>query len=246
MAENCNIANLPFEDVSQAEQAELLYMREEEKLARDLYLSFYEKWGVKIFENIARSEQRHTDAIKGLLDKYSIADPIVNDELGLFANANLQQIYNDLLNAGNTSLIDALKVGAAVEELDIADLVTAIEASDNQDIKAVYENLMKGSRNHLRSYVRLLEAYTQEDYQAVYLTAEEADAIINSPIERGGYGKGVAPNGQNNDGTCTLLSSDATDNLNLNIAGRGNGRGDGTGTGGGRKGNGDGTGTCRA
>lgn len=186
------IADMPLEDVSVNEKADLLYMREEEKLARDLYQSFYEKWGTRIFDNIARSEQKHTDSIKALLTKYAITDPIINDTRGVFTNTDLQEIYNDLLTSGSISFLDALKVGAAVEELDISDLEKAIAEADSQDIKTVYQNLMKGSHNHLRSYVRLLEAYGQ-DYQAVYLTSEEVAAIIDSPMERGLYDENGNP-----------------------------------------------------
>jgi len=180
------IADMPFEDVNENEKAELIYMREEEKLARDLYQNFYEKWGTRIFDNIARSEQKHTDSIKVLLTKYDITDPVVNDNNGVFTNTDLQQIYNDLLTAGSISFLDALKVGAAVEELDISDLTKALAEADSQDIKTVYENLMKGSRNHLRSYISMLEAYDQ-NYQAAYLTPEEVSAIIESPMEKGFY-----------------------------------------------------------
>jgi hypothetical protein len=186
------IADMPLEDVSANEKADLLYMREEEKLAKDLYQSFYEKWGTRIFDNIVKSEQKHTDSIKALLTKYAITDPVINDMRGVFTNTDLQQIYNDLLTSGSLSFLDALKVGAAVEELDISDLEKAIAEADSQDIKTVYQNLMKGSQNHLRSYVRMLEAYGQE-YQAVYLTSEEVAAIIDSPMERGLYDKNGTP-----------------------------------------------------
>ncbi|MBF0379210.1 MAG: DUF2202 domain-containing protein [Desulfamplus sp.] len=180
------IADMPFENVDDTEKADLIYMREEEKLARDLYQSFYEKWGTRIFNNIAGSEQKHTDSIKALLTKYEITDPITNDKRGFFTDSDLQQIYNDLLTSGNISFLDALKVGAAVEELDISDLKEALGKTDNQDIQAVYQNLMKGSRNHLRSYVNMLHNYG-ESYHAVYLTSEEAAEIIDAPMERGFY-----------------------------------------------------------
>lgn len=180
------VADLPFEDVSENETTDLLYMREEEKLARDLYQNFYQKWGTRIFDNIAKSEQKHTNSIKALLVKYEITDPVTDDTTGVFNNSDLQQLYNDLLTSGSISFLDALKVGAAVEELDIYDLKKAIAESDNQDIKTVYQNLIKSSRNHLRSYVHLLEAYGQE-YQAVSLTSEEVQAIIESPMEMGLY-----------------------------------------------------------
>jgi hypothetical protein len=178
------VADMPLEDVSDAEKAALLFMREEENLAKNLYLNFYEIWGIRVFGNIALSEQKHEDGIKGLLTKYAIPDPAEKNEPGTFNHPDLQEIYNDLLAAGTVSLTDALRVGATVEELDISDLQDAIENADSADIQLVFENLMKGSRNHLRSYVRLLKLYGQ-DYEPQYLTQAELDAIIDSPKERG-------------------------------------------------------------
>jgi len=44
----------------------LLFMREEEKLAGDVYRYFYDLWGNNIFQNIARSEDTHTNAVLDL------------------------------------------------------------------------------------------------------------------------------------------------------------------------------------
>jgi hypothetical protein len=67
----------------------LLYVREEEKLARDTYLTLYEVWGMEIFQTIADSEQSHMDAIKVLLDKYNLEDPAL-PEIGVFQDDFLQ------------------------------------------------------------------------------------------------------------------------------------------------------------
>jgi len=37
----------------------LRFMREEEKLARDVYLKLFDTWKLTVFSRIARSEQRH-------------------------------------------------------------------------------------------------------------------------------------------------------------------------------------------
>lgn len=137
----------------------LQFMREEEKLARDVYLEMYKKYGIRAFSNISKSEQTHTDAIKALLKKYSIEDPVKNDAVGVFANHDLQALYDKLISTGNISEIEALKVGAAIEEIDILDLQKQIaELKNNADIKFVYENLKKASGNHLRAFVRNLNS----------------------------------------------------------------------------------------
>ncbi len=167
------------EDLSTAERDGLIYMREEEKLARDVYLVLYDQWNVRIFGNISKAEQRHTDAVKYLLDRYQVDDPVTNNEIGSFTNQDLLKLYNDLTAQGKTSLVEALKVGAAIEEIDILDLQKDIAAADNEDIKLVYNNLMEGSYNHLRAFVRNLSAQGIT-YSPQYLSPEAYESIINN------------------------------------------------------------------
>ncbi|NPV49646.1 MAG: DUF2202 domain-containing protein [Candidatus Methanofastidiosum sp.] len=169
--------------LTDAEKEDLLYMREEEKLARDVYIKLYEKWNVPIFSNISNSEQTHTDSVKFLIDRYGLNDPSVN-EVGKFTNNDLQALYDSLIEKGSNSLEDALVVGATVEEVDIIDLKEAISHTDKADIKTVYENLMKGSRNHLRSFVSNMKSRGYS-YIPQYLAQEEFDEIVNSQIETG-------------------------------------------------------------
>lgn len=152
-----SILSIPYENISPSEQNSLSYMREEEKLARDVYITLFNKYGIKAFNNISKSEQTHTDAIKYIIQKYSLDDPIKNDVIGVFINQDLQNLYNKLIAQGYQSDIEALKVGALIEEVDIIDLVKGInEEVDNQDIKLVYNNLKMGSENHLRAFVKNL------------------------------------------------------------------------------------------
>jgi hypothetical protein len=139
-------------DLSSQEKDELIYMRLEEKLARDVYLTLGKTYAQKMFVNILQSEQRHMDAIKTLLDKYEIPDPVTNDENGSFTNAAFKKLYDELVKNGQTSFKDAMLVGKEIEEMDIKDLIERIEQTDNPDIKTVYENLKRGSENHLRAF----------------------------------------------------------------------------------------------
>jgi hypothetical protein len=134
--------------LSGADIDSLTYMREEEKLARDVYLYLHDKWGSRIFDNISASEQTHMDAIKTLLDKYGIPDPVTSNEVGKFTNGSLGDLYEILAGAGSVSLVDALKVGVFIEITDITDLTEGIAATSRKDIKNVYTNLRKGSQNH--------------------------------------------------------------------------------------------------
>lgn len=178
------INSLPTEPLSNAELTSLSFMREEEKLARDVYITLYNKWGVNIFTNISNSEQTHMDAILLLLNKYSLTDPVGSNAVGVFNNATLQNLYNQLVAQGNTSVLDAYKVGATIEDLDIFDLKTALTGIDNQDIRLVYDMLTKGSRNHMRSFYKNI-LNTGGAYIPQYITQAEFDAIINSAMETG-------------------------------------------------------------
>lgn len=180
-----SLSALPLEVLSEAERTSLAYMREEEKLALDVYARLDTLWGaqVPVFGNIGRSEATHTEAVRQLLLRYDVADPAAALAEGIFANATLQQLYTDLIAQGTPSLVAALQVGALIEELDIVDIQTALDGIDNQDIVLVYENLLKGSRNHLRSFVKTL-GQQGVAYTPVYLTQDAYSAIVNTPIER--------------------------------------------------------------
>ena len=198
------VNSIPAGELSDGEKKDLLFMREEEKLARDVYLTLYKIWGAQIFANIARSEQTHTDAVKMLLEKYGLPDPAAGKDIGEFTNPELQELYNKLVEEGSKSLVDALKVGALIEEKDIIDLKKAINETDNPDIKLVYENLMRGSRNHLRAFVRML-AQQGVEYKPQLLSMEEYNEIISSPWETGMGGQGGGhgrrgQHGQSNNG----------------------------------------------
>ena len=178
-----SLAALPSEPLSDAEQSSLVYMREEEKLAGDVYARLYQAWGLKIFTNISTSETSHTEAVRQLLLRYSVTDPAANRAAGLYTNATLQGLYAQLVAAGSVSLIEGLKVGAAIEELDMLDINNHLKTVDNQDIRLVYDSLLKGSRNHLRSFYKTL-LQQGGSYTAQYLTQAEFDAIVNSSMEK--------------------------------------------------------------
>jgi hypothetical protein len=134
----------------------LTYMREEEKLARDVYLFLYDTWGSPIFSKISKSEQTHIAAIKTLLDRFGIPDLAAGKAAGEFSNPDLQALYDDLTEQGKRSLVEALKVGVLIEETDIDDLNEAMASTNRKAIKTVYGNLLQGSLNHLKAFVSRL------------------------------------------------------------------------------------------
>jgi hypothetical protein len=140
-------------DLTTSEKYWLTYMREEEKLARDVYLFLYDKWGSRIFKNISASEQTHMDAIKTLLLRYGLPDPAAGNKRGEFDNSDLQALYFDLTVQGSISIVEAFEVGVLIEETDIDDLNAAMALTKRKDIKTVYSNLLQGSLNHLKAFV---------------------------------------------------------------------------------------------
>ena len=173
---------LPEANLTAEERAGLIWMREEEKLAHDVYTALYDKWNTPIFTNIAAAEQTHTDAVKTLLDRYAIADPSAGTAAGTFTNPDIQALYTSLVAKASTSLVAALTVGATIEDLDIADLQA--RATTTPDIALVYANLEKGSRNHLRAFVKQLTR-NGASYTPTHITQAAYDAIVSSDVERG-------------------------------------------------------------
>lgn len=174
------------------EAAGLAFMREEEKLAHDVYVALYKKWGLPVFKNISVAEQTHSDAVKRLLDRYGVEDPASGHTVGVFTDPALQSLYDKLIAQGSLSIADALKVGAAIEEIDILDLQERIAQTDKADIARVYTNLLKGSENHLRAFVSNLKA-RGETCKPQYLSQAAYDKIIGSS---NASGRGNAVNGR--------------------------------------------------
>ncbi|MEQ1531999.1 MAG: DUF2202 domain-containing protein [Sideroxydans sp.] len=173
-----------------SEQATMLFVREEEKMARDVYITLYNQWADPSFYNIAtKSEQKHMDSVKAMLDNLGIADPVVSDATGAFTHTAIAGLYSQLLTRGAVSLNEALAVGAYIEEYDIVDVQKAkneiIAGSNQLPIIQTYDNLICGSRNHLRSFVGSIQAGGTA-YTAQIITQAEVDAIVNTPSEQCG------------------------------------------------------------
>ena len=168
--------------LSSAEYDGLVFTREEEKLARDVYTALQAQ--DPSFSNIRASEQTHMDAIGTLLTRYAISDPAAGKAAGEFTNPTLQALHDALVAQGLPSRVAALSVGVEIEELDIHDIETANEAVSHDDILNTYDNLTRGSRNHLRAfYSKLLAA--GGTYTPRHLDAATFQAIVTSATERG-------------------------------------------------------------
>jgi hypothetical protein len=137
--------------------AELLFMLEEEKLAGDIYEAFYDLYGIKIFDNIAASEDRHFAALETQAEALGIdTDVFVFNEPGSFENEELQALYDTLIVDGSESASAALEVGVAIEEQDMIDLTEAAASVAGTALANVYQSLLTGSESHLEAFNALL------------------------------------------------------------------------------------------
>ncbi len=217
------INDFALEDLNEVETGALLQMREEELMAQDIYIQLYELYEYRVFDRIAKSEGAHAAAVKSLLDRYEIADPALNHQTGVYSSSAIQTLYDQLMGDAMTSGLDALLVGATIEDVDIFDLKSLLtNGVDNEDITFVFGNLLKGSENHLRAFVRAL---TSQDatYTPQYISQEYFDLIMSTS----GNGKRLGNGGANGNGQG-------------NGQGNGNGQGQGQGQG---QGNGNGQGS---
>jgi hypothetical protein len=189
------------------EEQHLIFMREEEKLARDVYLTLAALYpGEEVFTTIGdNSEQTHTDTVRDTLESYNIPDPNPDannlpDSIGVFTGAEygwyFTEKFNELVAWGAKSLLDAFYVGAFIEELDMIDIVycpkvivqtdngidegeCGLTYTDEPQLQTMYTHLVDGSKDHLRAYVRNIETIIGAgNYVAQLLSQEEVDAIL--------------------------------------------------------------------
>ena len=176
----------------------IMFMREEEKLAYDVYMTFADLYGRRIFSNIASAEAQHMAAILGLIETYDLDDPVDSSPIGVFANEDLQALYDGLIADGSGDLAAALEVGAVIEEVDILDLVKFLDGTTNPDIVRVYDNLLRGSENHLRAFASQLEASGVDDRVPALMDQGAYDEILAAQTQRGRSASGAL----HGDGEC--------------------------------------------
>lgn len=159
------------------EQQDLSYLREEEKLARDVYLYNKELYGLNIFGNISSSEQTHMDKVLELLELAGLEDPMKSNSIGEFNNAELAALYTELTEQSSVSVVEALKVGALIEDLDIDDIEKMMTHTTNTSVLKVYSNLVCGSKNHIRAYTNNIEN-NGETYTPQFISVDYYNQIL--------------------------------------------------------------------
>jgi hypothetical protein len=182
--------------LTDAEITSLMEMREEEKLAGEVYLAMNAKYNYRIFANIAKSEDAHENAVLYVIKGFGLTDPspVAATE---FSNPVFTELYAQLTAKGSVSLVEALKVGAFIEEYDIVDLQRHIAETENFTVAKVYGNLLKGSENHLRAFTSVL-AQMGEIYSPVVISQETFDQILSENSVNGNKQNGNQYKGNSN------------------------------------------------
>ena len=164
--------------LSDQEIADLQFMHQEERLARDVYGYLFDKYQTMIFDNIGQSEGRHVSYVEGVMEDYNI--PIDSPlEAGVYKNETIQNLYNNLIVQGDISLVEALKVGATIEDVDIYDLDRIKATTDNENLVNLYEKLLCGSKNHMRGFTKNINKQ-DETYTPQYISQTEYEEILQA------------------------------------------------------------------
>jgi hypothetical protein len=170
-----------------------LQMRDEEKLAHDVYVALGEKWKLPMFANISQAEKRHMTVIDQLIKNYSVAIP-TDKGATEFWDGKYAELYEQLVATGSNSIADAIQVGIEIEELDIRDLREQLQSIQHSDVRAVYTRLEQASQRHLRTFVRGAE-WLGVTPVAKHLEQAAFDSILQSP-DQPGRGRGMGPGRQ--------------------------------------------------
>jgi len=162
--------------LTKAEVTSLMEMREEEKFAREVYLAMNAKYNYRVFANIAKSENAHTSAVLYIMKGFRLTDPspVAATE---FSNPLFTDLYAQLTKKGSVSLVEALKVGAFIEEYDIADLQRHLAETQNATVAKVYGNLLRGSKFHLKAFTNALKIQGAT-YTPTVLSVKEYNEIL--------------------------------------------------------------------
>jgi hypothetical protein len=161
----------------------LTYMKEEEKLAKDVYTTLNARWNVQIFTNIANAEATHINAVVALMEHLGLSNTSLSP-VGEFKNPEFTNLYNQLVAQGSISLTEAYKVGALIEDKDIFDLNADMQKTSNASILLVFDNLKRASANHLRAFTKQLTALGIT-YAPQFIDQTTYAQIIATPMEQG-------------------------------------------------------------
>ena len=153
--------------VDAAVAKQLTYLREEERLARDVYTALYKLYpDATAFSRIANAEQRHFDSMGLMLSRYGLADPSSGLSAGTYANDTLTKLSAQLMTQAKVSVTEAYKVGVAIEQTDIADLQGILARDSEADAQRVFTHLLAASQHHLDAFTNAVNDGTDAAFCA--------------------------------------------------------------------------------
>jgi hypothetical protein len=169
--------------LNETETADIIYLQEAEKVQRDIYLFFTQRFQtIPLFNQMAQAANRSMSVDNVILERYGIPNPELQ-AWGTFTNKKLQVIYDKVTGEGS-SPVNALKASATSEDLHIADLNAALGRTDNDDLKFIYNQQLVLSRNNLRGIIPWIAAFEPSyTYSPTYITPNYYTSIITSPME---------------------------------------------------------------
>lgn len=179
------IDRLPYRPPGSGASLGLRFVAGQEKLAADLFLALYHRWGEPVFLDLYEAETTHHEAVLWLLGKYGLADPDQGLGPGAFSDPDLQWTYDDGLAYGMESFTQALILGAELAESSIDELEYQLTTRQSaRDAVFLYDALLLASHNHLRLFVWWLRRMGVV-YAPVWLPYGRYRDIVDRPLERG-------------------------------------------------------------
>lgn len=144
-----------------AEQNDLLYMIEKEKMMRNIYKTMFQEYNVELFQSIYQAKESHLSLLSSKIDKYDVHNPLVYSAENEFENSSLQLVYDDFLAKKLIYEIEALNFVKNMEERHINYVETTVSQVDgNDDIVSVYNVILLGSQAHLDALLGFASGYT--------------------------------------------------------------------------------------
>ncbi len=131
---------------------QLVAMYEEERLAGDVYDTFADQYGTRIFTNIAHAEGVHQGAVTSLLESSGFDLGTLPTQPGDYSTDGYADLYRQLVAEGGAGLASAYEVGVGIETRDIADLDRLLASTTDAHQTSVLTALRTGSQHHLAAF----------------------------------------------------------------------------------------------
>ena len=144
--------------LSDTELADLVLLVKIEKLAYDVYSTLGQTYTTPpILGNITEAENRHWKVLQNLFVKYGETDPTLDEygvdlTTGLYNDADMEVAYQEYIDYGVVSLLQAMETGALIEQLELDKLNSALGNTTLPDLTTIYNNFLSADGTHLTAF----------------------------------------------------------------------------------------------